>query len=94
MTYFKQHFESCYSEWTIYGCYSDHDIQREGDILCNVIEVRREDNKHLIHEVYKEYVEPDEVTEITKDEYISVINKIQETNDYYYKADEILKSLI
>lgn len=95
MKYFKQHFESCDREWTIYGCYSDHDIQREGDVLCNVIEVQREDNKvHVEHNAYQEYIEPDEVTFITKEEYRAVVNKLHEADDYYSKADDVLKTLI
>lgn len=95
MKYFKQQFESCNSEWTIYGCYSDHDIQRESDVLCEVHEVQREENKeHIGHNVFKEYIEPDEVTLITEEEYQAVINKLREADGYYDKADEVLKTLI
>lgn len=95
MEYFKQHFESCDSEWTIYGCYSDLDIQREGDVLCEVYEIRHVDsNEHIDHNAYKEYIEPDEVTFITKEEYLAVVNKLHEVDDYYSKADDVLKTLI
>ena len=95
MKYFKQHFESCNSEWTIYGCYSDHDIQRAGDVVCEVHEVQRDGDKdHYEHSVLKEYIEPDAVTSITKEEYLAVVNKLNETDDYYCKADDVLKTLI
>lgn len=95
MIYFKQHFESGNSEWSIYGCYSDYDIQPEGDVVCEVHEVQREDEKdHFEHNVIKEYIEPDEVTFITKKEYLAVINKLQEADDYHKMADEVLETLI
>lgn len=95
MKYFKQHFESGNREWTIYGCYSDHDIQREGDVVCEVHEVQRDGDKdHYEHSVLKEYIEPDEVTFITKKEYVAVVNKLQEADDYHSMADDVLETLI
>lgn len=92
MKYFKQHFESGNREWTIYGSYSDHDIQREGDVVC---EVQRDGDKdHYEHSVLKEYIEPDEVTFITKKEYVAVVNKLQEADDYHSMADDVLETLI
>ena len=43
--YFKQHWESCDKEWTIYGCYSETDIQREGDVLCEAHSIIRDNNR-------------------------------------------------
>ena len=80
MIYFMQHLESCNSEWTIYGCYSDNDIQPEGDVLCEVHMVQRESDKnHLEHDVIKEYIEPDEVRFITKKEYLAVMENFADS---------------
>lgn len=95
MIYFKRHFESGNSVCTVYGCYSDNDIQPEGDVLCEVHTVWREDEKDRFeHEVTKEYIEPDEVTFITEKEYLAVINKLQQAEDYYNMADEVQETLI
>ena len=95
MIYFMEHHESCNSEWTIYGCYSDNDIQPEGDVVCEVHIVQSESKKdHLEHDVCKQYIEPDEVTFITKKEYLAVMKKLQQAEDYHNMADEVLKTLI
>lgn len=95
MEYFKQHFESCDHEWTIYGCYSEKDITPAGDVACSVHDIDKSGDKdHIEHSVYEDYIEPDEVTHITEKEYLAVINKLREADDYYCKADEVLKSLL
>lgn len=93
--FFKQHFESCNREWTIYGSYDESDITPNGDILCVVDDVENDsDNEHIQHTIYQNYCEPDEITHISEDEYNAVINKLREADGYYDKADEVLKSLI
>lgn len=79
----------------MYGCYSDNDIQPEGDVVCEVHIVQSDSDKnHLEHDVCKQCIEPDEVTFITGKEYLAVINKLQQAEDYYNMADEVLKTLI
>ena len=95
MIYFKQHYESCNSEFTMYGCYSDNDIQPEGDVVCEVHIVQGDSDKdHIEHDVCKQYIEPDEVSFITEKEYLAVINKLQQAEDYYNMADKVLETLI
>lgn len=93
--YFKQHIESCDTARTIYGCYSDKDVQPEGDVLCRVRDVTQDDWKdHIKTEVYKDFIEPDEVTYITKKEYIHAVKVCHDADKLYCKADELLKTLI
>lgn len=93
--YFKQHFESGNVEWTIYGSYCDYEITTDGDIRVLVREITSQaDLGHMEYSVYRMYIVPQEVTEITKKEYESVVVKIDTAEDLRYKADEILKSLL
>lgn len=93
--YFKQRYETAKVEWTIYGSYCDEAITTNGDVLALMHEVSNNaDLDHLEHSVFREYIVLEEVTEITKEEYESVISKIASVEDLYDKADEILKSLL
>lgn len=93
--FFKQHFESGSSEWTIYGCYDESDITPNGGIRCLVDDVENDpDLGHIRHTIYENYCEPDEVTHITKEEYNAVIKKLRKADGYCDKCGELLKSLI
>lgn len=95
MKYFKQHFESGNYESTIYGKYKENDITPNGDVLCVVDDVDNDDDwEHIQHTIYQTYIEPDEVTIITEEEYQAVINKLREADGYYDKADEVLRTLL
>lgn len=93
--YFKQHLEDNEWEWTLYGSYCEDEITPEGDVRCSVHDVTREyDADHLKFYLYKMYIDPSEVTVITKEEFESVVAKIKTAEDSWTKADEILKSLL
>lgn len=93
--YFKQHHESCNVEWTVYGVYRDKQLTSDGDVLVKVHDITNNaDLDHLEYGVYEEYIVPEEVTKITKEEYESVISKIASAEDLRDKVDEILKSLM
>lgn len=95
LIYFKQRFETAKVEWTIYGSYCDEAITTDGDVCALVREVTNNaDLDHLEHNVFREYIVPEEVTEITKEQYESVVVKINTAEDLWTKADEILKSLL
>lgn len=95
LIYFKQRHESANIEWTTYGTYCDKQITSDGDVCVKVRDVTKHAGlDHLEHSVYRAYVFPEEVTEITKEEYESVICKIASVEDLRDKADEILKSLL
>lgn len=95
MKYFKQHFESCDREWTIYGKFEDSDITPNGDFPCVVdnIEIDTECD-HIKHTTYPDYCEPDDIELITEEEYIEVGKKLCEVGKMYDQADAILKTLI
>lgn len=93
--YFKLRNESARCEWTIYGTYTDKDRKPEGDILCLVHDITKDNEKdHLEHSVYREYFLPEDLTEITREEMETALAKLASTEDLYNKADEILKSLL
>lgn len=96
--YFKQHLESCDMEWTTYGCYSETDIQREGDVLCTVHSIVRDNNRkdlgHIEYDVHKDYIETDEIINISKEEYLAVISKLKDAENYLSKAEDILETVI
>lgn len=93
--YFKQHIESWKQVRTIYGCYSDKDILPEGDVLCKVRDVTKDEVKdHIEYDAYMDFIEPDEVTYITKEEYIQAIKVFRKADKLYCKADELLKNLM
>lgn len=95
MKYFKQHFESCNREWTIYGQFEDSDITPNGDFFCVVDDVEIDPGcDHIKHTIYENYCEPDKIELITEEEYTAVCNKLREVDKLYDKADEILKTLI
>ena len=93
--YFKQHIESWNQVRTIYGCYSDKDVMPEGDVSCKVREVLQDERKeHIKTEVYMDFIEPDEVTFITKKKYFQAIRVFNNAEKLYCKADELLKTLM
>lgn len=93
--YFKQHHESNTTEWTSYGTYCEDDLTEWGDACVNVYDITfHSGQNHIEWSAYREYICPDEVTKITKEEYESVISKIATVEDLYDKADEILNPLI
>lgn len=93
--YFKQRNESCNTEWTVYGSYCEEEITNDGDFLALVHDITNHaDEDHLKYSDYQTYIEPESVTEITKEEYESVISKLASVEDLYDKADEIMKSLL
>lgn len=95
LIYFKQRNGSSNVEWTIYGTYNDAMITSDGDVRALVRDITNlRENEHLEHSAYRTYIVPEEVTEITKEEYESVISKIASAEDLRNKADEILKSLM
>lgn len=93
--YFKQHIESNTNEWTIYGTYCEDDLTELGDVCVNVYDIAFHSGQdHMEWSEYRDYIRPDEVTKINKEEYESVISKIASVEDLYDKADEILKPLM
>lgn len=95
LIYFKQHLEDNECEWTLYGSYREDKITPEGDVLCLVHDVTRENvGDRLKYYLYIVYIEPSEVTEITKEEFESTVAKIKTAEDLWTKADEILESLL
>lgn len=93
--YFKQHHESCNTEWTSYGSYCEDDLTKWGDACVIQHDITSNSEKdHLEWSKNREYIWPGEVTKINKEEYESVISKIASVEDLYDKADEILKSLL
>ena len=93
MKYFKQHHESCDQEWTVYGGYEDSDITPEGDIDTVVYCVECKDGT-CSFELYEDYVDPEDITEITQDEYRHVVEQLQKVTTLQSQIDDILSPLI
>lgn len=93
MKYFKKHYEGCDHEWTDYGGYEDSDITPEGEIEATVYSVDREDDKYsyAIHELLFEH---EDITEITKDEYMHVVEQLQKVDELQSQINEILAGII
>lgn len=93
MKYFKKGFASGSHDWTVYGAYIDSDITPQGDISTVVYSVDCHDGKYF-YECYEDYFEPDEITEITEEEYRHVVEQLQKVDEHQAQIDEILKALM
>lgn len=93
--YFKQHFESCEHERTVYGRYNEDNITPEGDIRCKVFSIELDhENKIVKMEVCEEYFEKNEITPVSIGEYVTVCKTLEKAQEYYIKAEDVLRSLI
>ena len=77
----------------MYGSYEDSDITPEGDIDATVYSVDSDDGKYY-YECFEDYIEPDEITEITEDEYRHVVEQLQKVDEIQAHIDAVLKPLI
>ena len=93
MKYFKQNYASGSHDWTVYGSYEASDITPVGDIDTIVYSVDCDDGKYY-YECYENYFDPDEITEITEEEYRHVVEQLQKVDEIQAQIDEVLKALI
>ena len=93
MKYFKQNYSSGSHDWTLYGSYEASDITQVGYIDTIVYSVDCDDGKYY-YECYENYFKPDEITEITEDEYRHVVEQLQKVDEIQAQIDEVLKALI
>lgn len=91
--YFKQNDALGSHNWTLYGSYEDSDITPEGYIDATVYSVDCADGKYY-YECYGEYLDPDEITEITEEEYRHVVEQLQKVDEIQAQIDAVLKALI
>lgn len=91
--YFKQNYASGSHDWTVYGSYEDSEITPAGDIDTTVYSVDCDDGKYY-YECYENYFDPDEITEITEEEYRHVVEQLQKVDEIQAQIDEVLKALI
>lgn len=88
MKFFKQHFESGDKSWTNYGFYNEKEITEQGDVRCICFQITDEG-----YEGVDEYVEPDEVTEISEEEMQRVISILQKVDEHEAKIRELVRPL-
>ncbi|WP_407390842.1 hypothetical protein [Carnobacterium jeotgali] len=69
------------------------DITQEGDIETAVHSFDRKDGKYY-YDVYEDYFEPDEITEITQEEYSHVFWQLKKFEELQSQIDTIIKSMI
>lgn len=93
MKYFKLHHESYGEKCTEYGAFDDSNITRAGNIDTTVYSVHLRYDKYK-HDCYKTYTGPKDITEITKDEYMHVMEQLQKVDELQSQIDEILAGLI
>lgn len=93
MKYFKQNYATGNHEWTVYGSYEDSDITPQGYFDAIVYSVDCNDGKYY-YECYENYFEPDEITEITEEEYRHVVEQLQKVDEIQAQIDAVLKALI
>lgn len=93
MRYFKRNYASGNHEWTEYGGYEDSDITPLGDIDTVVYSIDCKDGKYC-YELYENFIDLDEITEITEDEYRLVVKRLQKVDELQAQIDAVLKALI
>lgn len=91
--YFKESSASGSHDWTAYGCYDETDITPEGDIDAVVYSIDCDDGKYY-YECYENYFDPEDITEITKEEYQHVVEQLQKVDEIQAQIDGVLKSLL
>lgn len=93
MKYFKQSFASGNHDRTVYGSYDDSDITPQDDINSMVYSVDC-DHGNYYYECYEDFFEPDEITEIAKEEYRHVVEQLQKVDELQAQIDKMMKALI
>ncbi len=93
MKYFKQNYVSGSHELTMYGSYEDSNITPEGYIYTSVYSIDCADGINY-YECSENYFKPDEITAITEEEYLHVIEQLQKVDWLQIQIDEVLKALL
>ena len=93
MKYFKQNYASGGHDWTVYGSCGASDITPVGYIDAIVYSVDCDDGKYY-YECFEDYIDPDEITEITEEEYLHVVEQLQKVDEIQAHIDAVLKALI
>lgn len=93
MKYFKRNCSSGSHEWTDYGSYLDSGNAQQGEFYAVVISIDCYDGKYS-YSCYGNYFEPDEIKEITKEEYRHVVVQLQKVDDVQAQIDAVLKALL
>lgn len=94
MIWFKRRFETDKSVHTVYGAYEEDEVTDDGDVLCMVYCIEENPStERLEYDSFEDYIEPDEVEAISKEEYLRVLEELQKVDELNAKKTEILKKL-
>lgn len=92
MKYFKQNYASGSHDRTVYGSYVPSDDIKAA-IAATVYSVNCDYGKYY-YEFCVNYFEPDEITEITEEEYRHVVEQLQKVGEIQAQIDAVMKALI